>query len=163
MAAYIKVLDSHALYLTQNVRKLACDWGIKSPFGDVELACDCGINRSLSKWLLGCAISPYILALSLLCASSLFNSIHTAFCCVFWPLRSVSCSTTCNCSMEHYLHLFSLSSSPACRVGLPHWCAITILVRLGRFSSADHRLINPQTTAVSRSNFLTVPRPLTVL
>jgi hypothetical protein len=40
------------------------------------------INRSLSKWLLGCAISPYILGLFvLLSASSLFNSFQTAFCC----------------------------------------------------------------------------------
>jgi hypothetical protein len=38
------------------------------------------INRSLSKWLLGCAISPSIFALPLLlCASSLFNSFHTVF------------------------------------------------------------------------------------
>jgi hypothetical protein len=42
------------------------------------------INRSLSKWLFGCAISPYILGLFvLLSASSVFNSFQTAFCSAF--------------------------------------------------------------------------------
>jgi hypothetical protein len=42
------------------------------------------INRSLSKWLLGCAISPYVLQVTpflFLCVSSLFNSFHPNFCC----------------------------------------------------------------------------------
>jgi hypothetical protein len=38
------------------------------------------LNRSLGKWLLGCAISPYICTLSfLLCGSSVFNSFRTNF------------------------------------------------------------------------------------
>jgi hypothetical protein len=77
------------------------------------------INRSLSKWLLGCAISPYILALSfLLCASSLFNSSRTAFCCVFFPLRSILCSTAvpvCT-NGSSLLHLYAYK---ICQLALP--------------------------------------------
>jgi hypothetical protein len=36
---------------------------------------------------------PHISVLFLLCGFSLFNSFHTNFCCVFFPLRPVSCST----------------------------------------------------------------------
>jgi hypothetical protein len=42
------------------------------------------INRSLRKWLLGCAISLYAFTPFLfLCVSSLFNSFHPNFYCTF--------------------------------------------------------------------------------
>jgi hypothetical protein len=99
------------------------------------------VNRSLSKWLLGCAISPYILGLFVfLSASSLFNSFQTAFCCAFVVLLAVSCSTTVPICRP-------VSRYPICAASKKCFTQIKIIY-------LTHLCCDPQPNAVSRSKFL---------